>query len=68
MLVFCFQCDPNSYVVGVYYENLDPKMPLLALFASRNIHRGEEITFNYNGQTEKTSAGKIFFRLLFAEI
>ena len=41
-------CDPNLYVFNVWVNCLDPDLPRLALFASRDIKKGEEITFDYN--------------------
>ena len=41
------QCDPNMAVYGVYINNLDIRLPRIALFAVRDIQRGEELTFDY---------------------
>ena len=40
-------CDPNLYIYSVFINNLDPNMPQLAMFAKRDIKRGEQITFDY---------------------
>jgi len=47
-------CDPNLIILNVYVNNLDPNMPQLALFAKREIKKGEQITFDY---CQSTSAG-----------
>ena len=46
-------CDPNLNTFSVYINNLDINMPQLAMFAKRNIKRGEQITFDY-GQSTST--------------
>lgn len=40
-------CDPNLGVWAVWADCLDPNLPMLALFALRNIEAGEEICFDY---------------------
>ena len=40
-------CDPNLSIFSVFINNLDPNMPQLAMFAKRDIKRGEQITFDY---------------------
>lgn len=40
-------CDANLAIYAVWIDCLDLNLPTLALFASRNIAVGEEITFNY---------------------
>lgn len=40
-------CQPNLAVWAVWVNCLDPNIPKLALFATREIERGEEITFDY---------------------
>ncbi|XP_013392113.1 histone-lysine N-methyltransferase SETMAR-like [Lingula anatina] len=41
-------CGPNLYIVPVRVDNSVPK---LALFASRDIFAGEELSFNYSGSS-----------------
>ncbi|CAH8526676.1 unnamed protein product [Schistosoma turkestanicum] len=43
-----FQCDPNLTVRCVFIECLNTKLPRIALYASRFIRKGEELTFDYN--------------------
>ncbi|KAK4805563.1 hypothetical protein QYF61_022598 [Mycteria americana] len=43
-----WQCDPNLQVYNVFIENLDERLPRIALFATRPIRAGEELTFDYN--------------------
>lgn len=52
-------CDPNLAVYGVWINCLDPNLPKLALFATRNIKRNEEITFDYTCQSSRTSENLI---------
>ena len=40
-------CEPNLAVFAVWINCLDPNLPKLAPFATRNIREGEEITFDY---------------------
>lgn len=40
-------CDPNLGVWAVWADCLDPNLPMLALFATRDIEAGEEICFDY---------------------
>ncbi|XP_063363032.1 histone-lysine N-methyltransferase Su(var)3-9-like isoform X1 [Cydia amplana] len=40
-------CDPNLGVWAVWADCLDPNLPMLALFATRDIDAGEEICFDY---------------------
>ncbi|XP_018328205.1 histone-lysine N-methyltransferase Su(var)3-9 isoform X1 [Agrilus planipennis] len=40
-------CDPNLSVWAVWVNCLDPNIPKLALFATREIAKGEELTFDY---------------------
>ncbi|NXR40594.1 SUV91 methyltransferase, partial [Zosterops hypoxanthus] len=46
--VWAGQCDPNLQVYNVFIENLDQRLPRIALFATRPIRAGEELTFDYN--------------------
>lgn len=49
-------CDPNLAVYGVWINCLDPNLPKLGLFATRNILRSEEITFDYMCQSLRNTA------------
>ncbi|KOB71065.1 putative heterochromatin protein isoform 2 [Operophtera brumata] len=40
-------CDPNLGVWAVWADCLDPNLPMLALFATRDIDAGEELCFDY---------------------
>ncbi|XP_006013568.1 histone-lysine N-methyltransferase SUV39H2 [Latimeria chalumnae] len=40
-------CDPNLQVFNVFIENLDLRIPRIALFSTRNIKAREELTFDY---------------------
>lgn len=46
-------CEPNLAVYAVWINCLEPNLPKLALFATRNIREGEEITFDYMCQYVK---------------
>lgn len=46
-------CEPNLAVFAVWINCLEPNLPKLALFATRNIREGEEITFDYMCQYVK---------------
>jgi histone-lysine N-methyltransferase SUV39H len=46
-------CEPNLAVFAVWINCLEPNLPKLALFATRNIRDGEEITFDYMCQSLK---------------
>ncbi|XP_076642405.1 histone-lysine N-methyltransferase SUV39H2-like [Halictus rubicundus] len=48
-------CEPNLAVYAIWIDCLDPNLPKLALFATRDIRRNEEITFDYTCQTSKNS-------------
>ncbi|XP_069084824.1 histone-lysine N-methyltransferase SUV39H2 isoform X2 [Pleurodeles waltl] len=41
------ECDPNLQVFNVFIENLDLRLPRIALFSIRPIKAGEELTFDY---------------------
>lgn len=51
-------CEPNLAVWAVWINCADPNLPQLALFALREIEKGEELTFDYMinnmGSPEKT--------------
>ena len=49
---FNHSCEPNLQVRAVLINNLDPRMHLVAFFASRDIRVGEELTFDYMGQRD----------------
>ncbi|KAM5172285.1 histone-lysine N-methyltransferase SUV39H2 [Mantella aurantiaca] len=40
-------CDPNLQVYNVFIDNLDVRLPRIALFSTRHIKAGEELTFDY---------------------
>ncbi|KAG8515932.1 Histone-lysine N-methyltransferase SUV39H2 [Galemys pyrenaicus] len=40
-------CDPNLQVFNVFIDNLDTRLPRIALFSTRTISAGEELTFDY---------------------
>lgn len=40
-------CEANLVIYAVWIDCYDTNLPTLALFASRDINVGEEITFNY---------------------
>ncbi|XP_028933826.1 histone-lysine N-methyltransferase SUV39H2 isoform X2 [Ornithorhynchus anatinus] len=40
-------CDPNLQVFNVFIDNLDTRLPRIALFSTRTIKAGEELTFDY---------------------
>ncbi|OAD62170.1 Eukaryotic translation initiation factor 2 subunit 3, Y-linked [Eufriesea mexicana] len=52
-------CDPNLSVYGVWINCLDPNLPKLALFATKDIRQNEEITFDYTCQSSKNSENSI---------
>ncbi|KZC10249.1 Histone-lysine N-methyltransferase SUV39H2, partial [Dufourea novaeangliae] len=52
-------CDPNLAVYAVWIDCLDPNLPKLALFATRDIKMNEEITFDYTCQTSRNGETSI---------
>ncbi|XP_076163102.1 suppressor of variegation 3-9 isoform X2 [Ptiloglossa arizonensis] len=52
-------CDPNLAVYAVWINCLDPNLPKLALFATRDIKKNEEITFDYMCQSSRNSENSI---------
>lgn len=48
MDLFFKQCDPNLSIYNVWIDNLDTRLPRIALFAIRDIDKGEELTFDYH--------------------
>lgn len=55
-LFLFFKCDPNLCVFAVWIETLDPQLPLIAFFATRDIKAGEELTFDYLMTTGESSS------------
>ncbi|XP_075782207.1 histone-lysine N-methyltransferase SUV39H2 isoform X3 [Pelodiscus sinensis] len=51
------ECDPNLQVFNVFIDNLDLRLPRIALFSTRTIKAGEELTFDYQmkGSLDVTS-------------
>lgn len=47
-------CNPNLGVWAVWVNCLDPNLPRLALFATREIQRDEEITFDYMSNSDQS--------------
>ncbi|CAF3483956.1 unnamed protein product [Rotaria sp. Silwood1] len=41
-------CKPNVHIQNVFINSHDPRFPVIALFACRNIRAGEEICWDYN--------------------
>ena len=48
-------CDANLAVFNVWIDCLDPNLPRLALFAVRDIIKGEQLTFDYRQRTGEES-------------
>lgn len=46
------QCDPNLQVFNVFIDNIDERLPRIALFSTRAIRAGEELTFDYKMQSK----------------
>ncbi|KAL0145814.1 histone H3 methyltransferase Clr4 [Mucor lusitanicus] len=49
---FNHSCSPNLEVFAVFYDSADNQMHRLAFFAKRDIHKNEELCFDYNGRTD----------------
>ncbi len=47
-----WQCNPNLQVFNVFIDNIDERLPRIALFSTRAIRAGEELTFDYKMQSE----------------
>lgn len=47
-------CEPNLGVWAVWADCLDPNLPMLALFALRDIEKGEELSFNYMARNSES--------------
>jgi len=45
-------CDPNCALSPVYVNEPDPEKPFLAIFTSRDVVAGEELTFSYYGEID----------------
>lgn len=50
--VFFLQCNPNLQVFNVFIDNIDERLPRIALFSTRAIRAGEELTFDYKMQSK----------------
>ncbi|XP_018314015.1 histone-lysine N-methyltransferase SUV39H1 [Mycetomoellerius zeteki] len=51
-------CDPNLAVWPVWINCLEPDLPNLALFATKDIKQNEELTFNYGNKKPRKNALK----------
>ncbi|XP_041712061.1 histone-lysine N-methyltransferase SUV39H1 [Coregonus clupeaformis] len=49
-------CNPNLQVYNVFIDNLDERLPRIALFSTRPIRAGEELTFDYKMQVDPVDA------------
>uniref|UniRef100_A0A8C6UH32 Histone-lysine N-methyltransferase n=1 Tax=Neogobius melanostomus TaxID=47308 RepID=A0A8C6UH32_9GOBI len=45
-------CNPNLQVFNVFIDNIDERLPRIALFSTRGICAGEELTFDYKMQID----------------
>ncbi|XP_061908409.1 histone-lysine N-methyltransferase SUV39H1-A [Entelurus aequoreus] len=45
-------CNPNLQVFNVFIDNIDERLPRIALFSTRSIRAGEELTFDYKMQID----------------
>ncbi|KAG7519597.1 histone-lysine N-methyltransferase SUV39H1 [Solea senegalensis] len=45
-------CNPNLQVFNVFIDNIDERLPRIALFSTRAIRAGEELTFDYKMQMD----------------
>ncbi|KAM9752445.1 histone-lysine N-methyltransferase SUV39H1-like isoform 1-T1 [Menidia menidia] len=45
-------CNPNLQVFNVFIDNIDERLPRIALFSTRSIRAGEELTFDYKIQID----------------
>lgn len=48
-------CSPNLYAQDVLFDHGDKMMPHVMLFATRNIHPLQELTYNYNYKIDHVS-------------
>lgn len=62
LFLLCLQCNPNLQVFNVFIDNIDERLPRIALFSTRSIHAGEELTFDYKMQSESKAAFTASFR------
>ena len=46
--------EPNLYIQPVLSGHRDYRQPTLALFANREIRKGDELLYDYGGAYEKT--------------
>ncbi|XP_044065818.1 histone-lysine N-methyltransferase SUV39H1-like isoform X6 [Siniperca chuatsi] len=46
------ECNPNLQVFNVFIDNIDERLPRIALFSTRAIRAGEELTFDYKMQID----------------
>ncbi|XP_078112053.1 histone-lysine N-methyltransferase SUV39H1-like isoform X3 [Sander vitreus] len=46
------ECNPNLQVYNVFIDNIDERLPRIALFSTRAIRAGEELTFDYKMQID----------------
>ncbi|KAM6976829.1 histone-lysine N-methyltransferase SUV39H1-A [Aplochiton taeniatus] len=49
-------CNPNLQVFNVFIDNIDERLPRIALFSMRAIRAGEELTFDYKMQIDSVDA------------
>lgn len=52
LFAYFFQCNPNLQVFNVFINNIDERLPRIALFSTRAIRAGEELTFDYKMQSK----------------
>lgn len=52
IVLLFLQCNPNLQVFNVFIDNIDERLPRIALFSTRAIHAGEELTFDYKMQSK----------------
>ena len=50
-------CDPNLHVYSAWVDTPDPRLPRIGLFAKRDIHVSEELTFDYMNMSESQGDG-----------
>ncbi|CAG0908053.1 unnamed protein product [Cyprideis torosa] len=52
-------CDPNAFVQNVFVDTHDARFPWVAIFASKNIKAGEELTFDYSYVVDSVAGKRI---------